>query len=249
MSFLLHLDQPNEWPDALKATLADIRPIMRAWELDLPAKNATDFDQAVDTLGDALCSYSVRGWHCTRLTDDEAADVEVNGMTPLSADLIERRIAAQVQRDTLPVAVGDALRSAHQGSAHNRADMIWFCFFPPREAGEGGIHRLLRHWGGEAVYGAHESDAAIAPALRQLGTPCIVEADVPVAWLSGTYSAAMSMARRDLIHHGETIAEHVRFEAHSLRAIPGDCIRAVHRFPDPRFIALSGCDRWHTPLL
>ena len=49
--------------------------------------------------------------------------------------------------------------------------------------------------------------------------------------------------------HGETIAEPARFDAHAVRAIPGDCVCAVHRFPDSRFIALSGCDRWHTPLL
>lgn len=246
---LLNLDQPGAWPDALKTALADVRPVMRAWELNLPAKNAADFDRATAVLGDALRPYSVRGWHCTRLTDDEAADVEANGLTLLSADLIERRIAAQVQCDTLPAAVGNALRAAHQGSARNRAGMIWFCFSPPREAGEGNIQRLLRHWGGEAVYGVHESDTAVAPVLRQLGMPCIVEADVPVAWLSDTLRAVTSIARRDLIHHGETVAEPVRFDAHAVRAIPGECVRAVHRFPDSRFIALSGCDRWHTPLL
>jgi hypothetical protein len=245
---LLHLDRPNEWPDALKATLADVRPAMRAWELDLPAKNAADFDRAMATLGNALRLYSIRGWHCTRLTDDEAAHVKVSGLAPLSVDLIERRIAAQVQRGVLPAVVGDALRAAHQGHASNRAGMVWFCFFPPREAGEGGIHRLLRHWGGEAMYWAHESDATVASVLRGLGTPCIVEADVPVAWLSDMFTTAMSVVRRDLIHHGEPVAEPVRFEAHATCAIPADCVRAVHRFPDARFVVLSGCDGWRTPL-
>ncbi|BFI96060.1 MAG: hypothetical protein RSP_15700 [Rhodanobacter sp.] len=248
MSVLLNLDRPIEWPDALKATLDNVRPIMRAWELGLPAKNGADFDRGVVTLGNALLSYSVRGWHCTRLTDDEAANIEAVGLAPLSADLIERRITTQVRRGTLPVAVGDILRAAHQGAASNRAGMIWFCFFPPYEAGEGGIHRLLRHWGGEAMYWAHESDATVAPVLRQLGMPCIVEADVPVAWLSDTYSVAMSVARRDLIHHGESVTEPVRFEAHATCAIPGDCVHAVHRFPGARFIALSGCDGWRAPL-
>jgi hypothetical protein len=248
MSLLLNLDQPDLWPDTLKTTLAEVRPIMRAWELDLPAKDTADFDRAITALGDALCRHSIRGWHCTRLTDDEVADIEANGVAPLSAALIERRIAAQVQRGTLPVAVGDALRAAHQGSVRYRTGMIWFCFFPPHEAGESGIHRLLRHWGGEAVYWAHESDAAVAPVLRQLGTPCIIEASVPVAWLSDTFSVARSVARRDLIHHGETITEPVRFEDHTRCAIPGNCIHAVHRFPDPRFITLSGCYGWRTLL-
>lgn len=248
MSQLLNLDLPNDWPDALKATLADVRPVMRAWELDSPTKSAADFDPAITTLGNALRPYSIRGWHCTRLTEDEAATVQTDGLAPLSADLIERRIAAQVQRGTLPAAVGDTLRAAHQGSARNRASMIWFCFFPPCEVSEGGLYRLFSYWGGEAMYWAHEADATVVPMLRQLGAPCIVEADVPVAWLSGTFSAAMSIARRDLIHHGEAIDEPVRFEAHATCAIPGDCVQAVHRFPDSRFIALSGCDGWRTPL-
>lgn len=248
MSVPLNLNRPTEWPDTLKVMLADVRPIMRAWELDLPAKSAADFDRAIVALGDALRPYSVRGWHCTRLADNEATDVRANGLALLSADMVERRITTQVQRGTLPVAVGDILRAAHQGAASNRTGMIWFCFFPPCDAGESGIHRLLRHWGGEAMYWTHESDATVAPVLRQLGTPCIVEADVPVAWLSDTFSVAMSVARRDLIHHGESVTEPIRFEAHATCAIPGNCVQAVHRFPDAHFIELSGCDGWRTPL-
>lgn len=248
MSALLNLDNPAEWPDALKSTLEDVRPLMRAWELDLPSKSAGAFDFAMAALGSALLPYSIRGWHCTRLTDDEVEEVEAGGLEPLSAELIERRILVQVRRGTVPAIVGERLSAGHQGSKPNRAGMIWFCFFPPYEEGEGGIHRLLRHWGGEAVYWAHESDVDIAPALRQLGSPCIVEADVPVAWLSDTISVAMSVARRDLIHHGETITEPVRFEDYSVRAISGECIRVVHRFPDASFVILSGCDGWYTPL-
>lgn len=248
MQSLLNLDRPADWPDALKATLDDTRPTMRAWALDLPAKSAADFDRAIAALGKALCQYSIRGWHCTRLTDKEAADVQTGGLAPLSTSLIERRIATQVQRGALSATVGDILRGAHKGDASNRAGMIWFCFFPPYEAGEGGIHRLLRYWGGEATYWAHESDANVALVLRQLGVPCIVEVDVPVAWLSSTFSVAMSIARRDLIHHGESVIEPIRFEAYATQAIPGDCVREVHRFPGERFIALSGCSGWRTPL-
>jgi hypothetical protein len=34
------------------------------------------------------------------------------------------------------------------------------------------------------MYWGHESDTTVAPVLRQLGAPHIVEAHVPMAWLS-----------------------------------------------------------------
>jgi hypothetical protein len=37
----------------------------------------------------------------------------------------------------------------HQGHERNCSGMICFCFFPPREAGEGDSRRLLSFWGGE----------------------------------------------------------------------------------------------------
>ncbi|MEI7035905.1 hypothetical protein [Fulvimonas yonginensis] len=245
---LLNLDRPDEWPDPLKVVLDEIRPIMRAWELDLPAKKATAFDPTITALGHALQPYCVRGWHCTRLTEDEATCVEAHGLEPLSAALIERRITVQEQRGALPAIVADALRAGHQGHAPNRASMIWFCFFPPREAGEGGLYRLFNYWGGEAIYGPHDPDGQAASLLRRLGVPCIVEADVPLAWLPNTFRVATSVARRDLIHHGEPVTEPVEVEHYSVRAIPGDLIRAVHRFPGPQFIALSGCDKWRASL-
>jgi hypothetical protein len=184
-----------------------------------------------------------------RLTDEEVADVTANGLSILSADLVKQRIATQLQRGALQDDVSTALRAGHQASASDREGMIWFCFFPPREDGEGGIANLLRHWGGEAIYWAHVSDEVLAPALHQLGTPCIVEADVPVPMLAGTFiPITTSFARRDLIHQGESIREPIRFTGYWRQDIPAACIRAVHRFPEQSFVALSGCDSWHTPL-
>lgn len=224
---------------------------MQSWEQDLPVRSAADFDQAIRLLSRALQPYSIRGWHCTRLTEDEADAVEACGLACLSAEMVERRVAAQVRRGSMPAVIGDALLAAHQGAAHNRAGMIWFCFFPPRDAGEDGIRRLLRYWGGEAIYWAHESNAAVAASLQRLGKPCIVEADVPVNLLSTqcTFALARLVSRRDLRHQGETDEEPHPLEGSAEHAISGDCIRAVHRFPDESFVALSGCDTWHVPLL
>lgn len=250
MSSILNIEDPSEWPSSLNRTLADVRPIMLAWEQDLSVKNAADFDHAIRLLGRALQLYSIRGWHCTRLTEDEADAVEACGLACLNAELVERRVAAQVWRGSMPAVIGDAVLAAHQGAARNRAGMIWFCFFPPRNAGEDGIRRLLGYWGGEAIYSAHESNSIVAASLQRLGRPCIVEVDVPVNWLSAqcTLALARLVSRLDLRSRGETDEEPHPLEGSAEHAVPGRCIRAVHRFPDIRFVALSGCNTWRVPL-
>ena len=45
---------------------------------------------------------------------------------------------------------------------------------------EPAVYRLLRSWGGEALYANHEADPQIGPLLREVGTPYIVVAAIPV---------------------------------------------------------------------
>lgn len=248
MTVHIDLDAPDQWPAAVISALEDVRPIMRAWELDLPEERAADYDPAIAKLEEALYGYSITGWHCTRLADEEIDNVRANGLDVLSADLVDRRISEQVLRGRLTAATGRSLISSHQANELNRCGRIWFCFYPPLAAGEHGLSRLLSYWGGEATNWAHEDNAAIASALRQLGTPCIVEAEVPLAWLPDRWRVATSLVRRDLKFHGEHVTESVRVEHFSLRPIPGHCIRAIHQFPNPDFLMLSGCAEWREAL-
>jgi hypothetical protein len=49
-------------------------------------------------------------------------------------------------------------KSENQSDEKYRKNMIWFCFFLPKIAGEHGIMRFFRSWGGEALYNSHEKD-------------------------------------------------------------------------------------------
>lgn len=245
---LLDLQNPQSWPPSLKAALDAHRATFEAWELDLPGKSARNYDPAMVALGSALEPLSVLGWHCTRLTADEAAEIETNGLAVLDVALLERRIDAQVAKGALTARQAALLRSRHQAGERNRGGMAWFCFFPPRLAGQAGLERLLTNWGGEALYNSHEDDPDTGPSLREIGVPSLVEAAVPIRFLSSPYRAATAIARLDLIHRGKTIREPSVFEDYSVRAIDPTQIRRVIRFPDQEFIALTGCGNWKPQL-
>jgi hypothetical protein len=113
--------------------------------------------------------------------------------------VLTERIGRLRESGMIEEAIAERLATENRADSANRAGKIWFCFFPPHHAGESGIEALLRHWGGEALYNSHDNDPITGPILRALGTPCLVEADVPIASLPGPGFLEMKLARNDLI--------------------------------------------------
>lgn len=105
--------------------------------------------------------------------------------------------------------------------AESCAGMVWLCFFHPRLAGESGIERFFRHWGGEVLYNSHERDSITLPAIRIIGTPCVVEANIPIASLGKHAGLSFKIVRRFLKSRGFRTRELV--------------IRRIVCFPEPDF--------------
>ena len=178
---LLDLDCPDSWPGEVLAYLAEYCDLFRRWTTGRGEVPAHDFDEAIHGLRHALAPYRILGWHCTRLTDAERDDVLLNGMRLLDAALLIRRIGALVTASEIAPDLGRRLALENEAAKDYRAGRVWFCFFPPRNVGQGGIERFFRHWGGEALYVQHESDPDTSSVLASIGTPRIVEAYVPIA--------------------------------------------------------------------
>jgi hypothetical protein len=159
--------------------------------------------------------------------------------------MLNARIDRVVSQGLLTAKIAMRLKEENQAHEPNRAGRVWFCFFPPGSAGEGGINRFFRLWGGEALYNSHEEHAVNARALRAIGTPCIVEAEVPISSLGGNnHGLTFKVVRRYLIYRGYYTSEPCDHEDRIILPLPAACIRHVHRFPDLRFLALSGCSDW-----
>ena len=245
---LLDLDQPRGWPAKLLTYLDEYHDLFLGWETKSSWVTAPAYDKAIDDLIDVLQPYEITGWHCTRLTNVEVEEILENGMQLPDATMLARRIDDLVKDKQITPNVARRLKSENQSDEENRAGIVWFCFFPPLIAGEGGIKRFFRHWGGEALYNSHEDDQITSPVLSRIGTPCLVEANVPIALLKRHEGLAFKIVRRFLISRGYDTTEPTEYEGYINHPLPAKNIKRVIRLPDPDFYLLTGCSEWYKPL-
>lgn len=165
-----------------------------------------------------------------------------------SAEMLAERIDALVNQGLITAPVANSLKANNQAHEPNRAGRVWFCFFPPHLAGESGIGDFFRFWGGEALYNSHDRHPTNSKVLQAVGTPSIVEAEVPIASLGRRSALAFKIIRRYLIYRGHRTREPYHHEDRIIQALPPSCVLHVHRFPEPRFLTLSGCQVWRKPL-
>ena len=270
---LLDLDRPPSWPAELLAYLDEHHDLFLEWEtrrqdqvyaqLQRPpprqrygepatAAQVPDrakilgqvFDKAIYGLRDILPAYEILGWHCTRLTDAETDEILRDGMGLPNVEMLARRIDALEKANVIEPDIARRLKSENQAGAENRAVMVWFCFSPPGNVDEYGIGLFFRHWGGEALYGCHEDDPVTSPVLRCIGTPRLVEADVPISLLDKARGPDFTTYRRFLISRGYCIQEPTDYEDYIVYPLPAQHVRRVISFPDPEFCSLTNCDEW-----
>lgn len=197
---------------------------------------------------DLVFGCRIVGYHCTRLTDDEAVAIQGNGLRTLTPELIEARIRRALDQGLIERGVADIILAKNDGRDRNRAGMAWFVFRTRDLADEGGVGPLFSSWGGEAVYGGYEDDAAVGPTLARIGRPCIVEAALPAAGIEthcdvGERVMRIYLERRRIrTGHGDGMQGYVRED------VPGDAILRVIRRDDLRFKQLTKLDTWQTRL-
>lgn len=140
--------------------------------------------------------------------------------------------------------VAERLNARNQADHSNRAGKLWFCFYPPGIAGEHGIGLFFRHWGGEALHNPHEDDCVTSPALRAIGSPCIVVAEIPIAFLSSTLDLAFHVTQRFVGKPGHKVERAERQEGYVVQVLPASAVLEVIAFPGSDFSRLTGCDDW-----
>jgi hypothetical protein len=77
----------------------------------------------------------------------------------------------------------------------------------------------------------------------------LVEADVPINLLPSPAGIVDKIMRRFLIARGHRTQEPVDHEDRIKRGnLPADHVRRIIRFPEPDFLALTGCSDWRDPI-
>lgn len=202
----------------------------------LPARQ---YDFAHEELYKALLPFHLKGYHCTRLTESEILNITNDGTILPNLDFLTRRIDTLVSCGILTSEIANRLKTENEASCRYRIRQLWFCFFPPKKDGDG-VKRFFCSWGGEALYMRHENDPETGAILREIGKPCIVEADIPISSLNPDCGLTFNIARNFLKNNGRQTNECYDFSAYSKKNILPSQIKKIFQFPDPDFIALSG---------
>jgi hypothetical protein len=245
---IIDLEKPTTWPAILTDYLEVHRSLFLDWESGSYTVKASDYDRAVYKLQDILQQFELVGWHCTRLTETEMVVIKADGMQLPDVAMLHRKLDALVDSGVISTVLASSFRATNQAHEKSRAGMVWFCFYPPRLAGESGINRFFRNWGGEALYNSHEDDPETCTVLRGIGTPCLVEAVVPISSLEPHGGLYAKVVRRFLNSRGSQTTEPVDHEDRIKRPLPATNIRRIITFPADEFLALTRCDEWRNPL-
>jgi hypothetical protein len=214
-----------------------------------PRFSGRDHDQAVNQFLRLLVPHTLEsGFHCTRLTQKEIESIRGGGMQLQNSKTLRARIADLKSVGLIDNGVATIFSDLNSADDDNRAAMIWFCFFSPHRAGEGGIERLLRYWGGEALHRWHEDGTETSSLLKRIGTPSVVVADVPIRLLEKGSSLVETLVRLYFENRGLRTAQSIRYETFTRFPLPAEAIRRVVSFPDAEFLDLTGCSSWRRTL-
>lgn len=240
------------WPDHILNYMDNSMELFSAWCDDsVPAGRramlARQFDNVVTKLRPNLENYYMIGYHCTRLVDAEIEDIRNFGMRLLNPHVLKARIEGLVDQGYIDEIIAESLIENNEADDPYRKEMLWFCLFHPYHVGEMGISRLLRSWGGEALFNSHEGHPVTGAVLRNIGTASIIEVKVPCISLPAP-TFDLNFVNRYLAYKGLQDLNATLYETYINERIVKENLISIHRFPEESFVALTKCDTWDMPL-
>lgn len=103
---------------------------------------------------------------------------------------------------------------------------------------------LLERWGGEAIYGSHRRSQTIGRKLVAIGTPCIVQAVIPVASIECYSTVAERFVNLFLANRDVANTPEADWEGCIQHHVPAEAVQGVIKLSDPEFYLLTGADQW-----
>lgn len=190
---VIDVDQPNTWPDETRRWAeqrAEALAGSEEYTSDLSSRLREEEDDFRATFG----AKKLLAYHCTRLLPHEQQSIRSAGLRVLDETLVHDRIAAAQAQGVLSERARHQVASRNVYAVNNtagREDQI--CFVLGRSTFDedaDGCHRLLNHWGGEAMRGGPGD----APLLTEFGTPTIIVAalNLTSSWRHSTTHPALA---------------------------------------------------------
>ncbi len=244
----IELVRLETWPEPSLSLLEEHQQFLINFARGVAAEGSLrQHEKIVAQLAEMLRGHALTGWHCTRLADREIDAILVGGMQVPDEGMLLRRIDALVAEGLIPSSPSVSLKAKNEAHQENRK-MVWFCFYPPRRAGKGGISDFFRYWGGESLYNSDVGDPAMAKLLGTIGTACLIEADVPLDLFKNPAGVASAMIQQFLVTRGLLSGESLKLEDRIVRPLPSNAIRQIIRHPSDDFRELTGSNGWKRPI-
>lgn len=128
----------------------------------------------INQLGENLKVNKFVGFHCTKLVDIEIDNILNYGLKPLNSEMLDFRINQLYYNKVITNKVAEELKKNNLSSESNRNGKVFFFHCSKTLKDQGGLYRLFRAWGGEALYANHERNSKISDKIFGIGKPCIV---------------------------------------------------------------------------
>lgn len=144
-----------------------------------PNKFQNEFDHVQYQLNKIISDFKVVSFHCTRITKEEQDDILINGLKPLSPDLINKRIEQIRKQNLISEEIFEQIKNNNDSNDENRKGLVWFFHFEQELNHPYGIYELLGKWGGESVYRNFDRNEAVLLSIQKIGEPCIVVSLLP----------------------------------------------------------------------
>ena len=259
-------DHEKTWPDELRALLAASLADLRGYEAfnsDLrqryhagdwkarysppPNPYTTERQGALGQAEAILARHSITAFHCTRLHPGEIRLLFEQGLVPLSQAFLEERIANAVNDRYLTSFQAQEILASMLTDIAGRNGRTWLIFTQRTLADEESLWRLFTFWGGEAIY-VPQQNKPLGDLLKKIGTPCIVEAQVPIADIRTRYPVAELLIRCYLDHRGVEQPHDAEFEGNTRNGVRAEHIRDIIERSDSRFESLTECSSWGQPI-
>ncbi len=255
------LDHEDTWPEPVRHLLEDSLAQLKAFEFEREESDASSSLAprlnphssarriVVAQVNEMTRDSALVGYHCTRLHEDEIADVIARGLRPQSTEFATEQIRRRQRAGDLSEDLAERLLAGNLAKLQKqRNGQIWFVFSESLLRSESGLFALLSPWGGEALSQPLYNDPEALRILRSLGTPCIVKAAVRLSSVNlfasfGQRVVTSFLARRDV---PTQIGSEV--EGYAKEAVPGESILEIIRLGHPRFETLTESSQWQDRL-
>ncbi len=269
MKLAVEIEDIESWPANFREEAVKNKPLLisyhqesrrisRLGEEDLIARAhpphneyKAEYSALADRLEIILMDHKIVGYHCTRLTASEIRAVKDSGLKILTKELVWERFNQALddghltKEQILEIESGDDLKDNLDDKNGVRTEMIWFCANRSLLREYRGVYRLLRSWGGEAVYRGHENDDPLSQTIRNVGTPCIVKCALPFSeaghfWINFS-ERFLSYLVTDVIESPEP---HAQFEIYANRNLAPTEILEIFDISHPEFVQLLDYNKW-----